>query len=527
MKPRHASSASVDANGALSVASLTALTEAAAAITSTLDLEAVLATIGRLACSVARAEAGSVLLIKGRGTLVAVAATGHRRDALMGSEFATDAGIPGEVIRTGEPTIVPDAAASSRYDPTIDDLASLKTRSIMAAPMVHRGEVIGVIEVVNRLDGREFTDPDLKILQIFATLAAGATLNARAHADLKRRFEGLRDTVLGRQEMIGDSPPMREALELCERVARSNATVLLLGETGTGKEVFARHLHLSSRRRDEAFAAVNCAALSETLLESELFGHEKGAFTDAQVQHRGWFENANRGTLFLDEIGDISRSTQAKLLRVLQEREFVRVGGTKTIPCDVRIIAATNRNLKNMMADGLFREDLYYRLSVFPIRIPALRDRREDIPLLVDHFAARSVRDLGLRRLSVGAETMEALTSYDWPGNIRELQNVIERSVLMADGDKLLPCHLPGDLLASYEEPGEDPSTLHGQERLLILNTLNRNDWNQSQTARDLGISRDYLRHRLKKYKLSRPPEGSRSGQELEASPSGHSAISS
>jgi transcriptional regulator with GAF, ATPase, and Fis domain len=313
--------------------------------------------------------------------------------------------------------------------------------------------------------------------------------------------------VTGHPEVIGESAGFKEVLKLCDRVAPSNATVLILGETGTGKEVAARYIHKTSRRRDETFVAVNCAALPEALLESELFGHEKGSFTSAHARRMGRFELADKGTLFLDEIGDISRSTQAKLLRVLQEKEFVRVGGTETIRCDVRIIAATNRNLKHMMADGVFRDDLYYRLSVFPVHMPPLRERREDLPKLVEHFVARATREFRIPELRVASATMQALGRYEWRGNIRELQNVIERSVLMSDGSVLLPHHLPPEIQATaeVEEPSQDPSTLHGQERAMILRALEQHGWNQSQAARALGVTRYHLRHRIRKYDLRRP----------------------
>jgi Nif-specific regulatory protein len=486
--------------------------EAATAITSTLDLATVLQTIARLACQVARAEASSVFSLDSRGAkLAVVAATGRRRDALLGREFDAHLGIPGQVLRTGEAIHILDVRSNSKFCREIDDIGSFRTRTLMAAPMIHQGQAIGVIEVVNRLDGADFTEVDLKVLQLFATLAASASHNARTHEELKERFEGIRDSMSKPVSIIGNSPAIRRVLELCDRVGPSHATVLLVGETGTGKELCARYIHSVSKRRHETCVAINCAALPETLLEGELFGHEKGSFTGAHAQRKGWFELANHGTLFLDEIGDISRSTQAKLLRVLQEREFVRVGGTKVISCDVRIIAATNRRLKNMMIDGVFREDLYYRLSVFPIDVPALRDRREDIPALVEHFVDRAVRALGIREIRIARETMDILTHYDWPGNIRELENVIERSVLMGEGSVLQPHHLPLDLqeVVSSEEALDDDSTLHGHVRTLILKTLREHDWNQSQAAKALGISRDYLRHRIRKYNLHRPTDSS------------------
>ncbi len=495
----------------LSSERLTTLVEAVAAATSMLESDSLLQTIARLACSVARAEVSSVLLLDSRRKkLTVAAATGHRRDSLVGREFDAQLGIPGHVVRTGHAILIVDAREHARFHKELDDIASLRTRSVLAVPMTSRAEIIGVIEVVNRLDGTDFTDNDVKVLQVFATLAASATQNARKHEDLKKRNKGLREVVLKDVAIIGESRSLLDAMELCDRVAPSSATVLLLGETGTGKELCARRIHTGSRRRDETFVGINCAALAETLLESELFGHERGAFTDAHAQRQGWFELADRGTLFLDEIGEISRSTQAKLLRVLQEKEFVRVGGTKPIPSDVRLIAATNRDLKAMVARGQFREDLYYRLSVFPVRVPPLRERIADIPLLVEHFVRRCVQELGVPEVKPTPETMSILKSYGWPGNIRELQNVIERSVLMADGELLLPDQLPPDIVAlATGQPGIPtvavPATLQGQERALIVQALEQHNWNQSQAARALDITRDHLRHRIRKYGLHRP----------------------
>ncbi|MBI4719062.1 MAG: sigma 54-interacting transcriptional regulator [Planctomycetes bacterium] len=499
-----------------SSASLTALTEAAAAVTSTLDLDEVLATIAELARAVTRAEASSVFSRDPhKGQLKVAAATGHWREAMIGRAFDAHLGIPGQVLQNEAPVMLADVRASSRFCKEIDELSSTRTRSLLAAPMIHRSEVIGVIEVVNRRDEQAFTQEDLKVLQIFAVFAATAIHNARTHADLKQQVSALRESVLKRTPIIGQSPLLKQVLELCSRVAGSPTTVLLLGETGTGKEVTARHIHNLSRRRDETFVAVNCAAIPETLLETELFGHEKGAFTGAQAQRRGWFEVAGRGTLFLDEIGEISRAMQAKLLRVLQEKRLVRVGGTQPIPCDTRIIAATNRNLKNMMIDGLFREDLYYRLSVFPIQLPALRERREDIPLFVEHFVHKAAKECNIRELRVSPATMKALTDYPWPGNIRELQNVVERAVLMSDGEMLLPRHLPPEIEASaaaVDGRAMEASTLHGQERALVLRALEENNWNQSQAAKVLGITRYHVRHRIKKYGLQRPSARSMDG---------------
>ena len=492
--------------------SLAALTEAAAAINSTLELKAVLETIARLACSVTRAETSSVFTLDtARSKLRVQAATGHWRDALVGRDFQSNLGIPGQIVRTHQPILLRNARDSAKFNKQIDESTSTPTRSIVGAPMFHRAEVIGVIVAANRRDQTYFTEEDVKLLQVFATLATTAIQNAQTHETLQRRFDGLRDSVMKQPSIIGESAPWLQAMELCDRVAGSNATVLLTGETGTGKELLARYIHNTSRRRDHAFVAVNCAALAETLLESELFGHEKGSFTGAHKQRLGWFEVASGGTLFLDEIGEVSRAVQAKLLRVLQEKRIVRVGGTEPVVCDTRIIAATNRNLRNMMIDGLFREDLFYRLSVFPIQLPRLRDRPEDLALLTKYFLEKSAREFNIPELIIAPATLETLRHYDWPGNIRELQNVVERSVLMSDGPALLPSHLPSDIQASGngQEMPSDSSTLWGQERTLIIQALKNNRWNQSKAAEELGVTRYHIRHRIKKYRIEKPPEAS------------------
>jgi transcriptional regulator with GAF, ATPase, and Fis domain len=366
---------------------------------------------------------------------------------------------------------------------------------------------VGVVEVLNPVGQRLFTAEDVTLLQVFGNLAAIAVRNAQTHERLQRQNQGLRATAAGDRLIVGTSAALKAVLALCDKVAASNATVLLLGETGTGKEVAARYVHHASDRRDAPFVAINCAALTETLLESELFGHEKGAFTGAVSQKIGRFEMADGGTLFLDEIGEISPSTQVKLLRVLQDQEFVRVGGTRVVACDVRIIAATNRDLKAAIADGRFREDLYYRLNVFPVPVPPLRERRDDIPALADHVIQRSAREFGRPAPRLSVDALAVLTAHRWPGNVRELQNVIERALLLCDGDVIEPIHLPEDIAGRF---GVAPTTggagsLWDYERAMIVKALDDSNWNQSQAARTLGISRDNLRYRVRKYGIEKP----------------------
>ncbi|GAB4270525.1 MAG: sigma 54-interacting transcriptional regulator [Deferrisomatales bacterium] len=306
-------------------------------------------------------------------------------------------------------------------------------------------------------------------------------------------------------KIIGQSRPMRELFETLALVAPSEATVLITGESGTGKELVANAIHESSPRKGGPFVKVNCAALHENLLESELFGHERGAFTGATEQRKGRFELAHRGTLFLDEIGDMSLPTQAKILRVLQEGEFERLGGTKTLRVDVRVLAATHRDLEQAVGEGAFRQDLFYRLSVVPVRLPPLRERREDIPLLAEHFLRRYAEKNRKELRGFHPQALDLLTRYDWPGNIRELENTIERAVILCPGDRVTPQELPSAVRgADVPAPasGSLPAglSLKDAERELILRTLAETEGNRTRAAQILGISRQTLITRLKEY---------------------------
>jgi formate hydrogenlyase transcriptional activator len=317
----------------------------------------------------------------------------------------------------------------------------------------------------------------------------------------ERRFE----------QIIGNSPALEAVLEQVERVATTDSTVLIQGETGTGKELIAHAIHNISSRCGRPFVRVNCAAIPLDLLESELFGHEKGAFTGAIAQKIGRFELADKGTLFLDEVGDIPPALQPKLLRVLQEQEFERLGSTRTHKVDVRLVAATHRDLMDMANHGQFRSDLYYRLNVFPVMLPPLRERREDVPALVEHFAGICGRRMGREIEHIPAATMTALTSYNWPGNIRELQNLIERAVILSD-DGVLPNPLPpaSTRPVSTSAPATSPAgtTLKDSERNLILRTLEAVGWvigGPKGAAARLGLKRTTLIHRMQKLGISRP----------------------
>ena len=320
-------------------------------------------------------------------------------------------------------------------------------------------------------------------------------------------FEDEVDHQFGLGELVGSSPPMQRVFEDIRKVAPTDSTVLIQGESGTGKELVARAIHRQSARQDKAFVAAHCPAYAEGVLESELFGHEKGAFTGAIARKIGRVELADGGTLFLDEIGDVSPGVQVKLLRVLQEREFERVGGTKTLRAESRTIAATNRNLAEAIAAGEFREDLFYRLNVFSIELPPLRERKEDIPALVETFCRQQALRLKRQISGLSQRALEAMMAYDWPGNVREVQNVIERAAIVTDSGEIGPEHLPAAMEstrpAHISLPDKDidfDEEMERFERQLILHAYEKSDKVKARTAKMLGIDRNRLRYKLKKY---------------------------
>lgn len=494
--------------GRLTAEVLRELLSASAAINASIELEEVLRQIAEGAARVLRSQAAAVLLHDmARKRLVFRAAWGEKAQTLLGFEMADDLGIAGRVLHSGKAEIVRDAQLDPDHFGGVDERMNFVTGGLLAAPMSRDRRTVGVIEVLNPDDDRAYTQGDLDALRVFANLAAIAVSNAQRHEVLKRDNLSFREAVTVGYDIIGESPALRKVIALCDRVSPTDATVLVLGETGTGKELTARRIHAHSSRSDRAFVAINCAALPESLLESELFGHEAGAFTGAVGAKVGKFEQASGGTIFLDEIGDVSQSIQVKLLRVLQEREFVRVGGTQTLPCDVRVVAATNRDLQKAMDAGEFRQDLYYRLNVFPVHLPPLRERGDDVPRLIDFYIDKTARDLGWIAPRVAPEALERLRAYRWPGNIRELRNVVERCVLLCDSGEIALDTLPHEIAGAACPRAEEPTGIEGYEKSLILKTLEDHDWNQTRAAEVLGISRDNLRYRLRKYDISRPDE--------------------
>jgi formate hydrogenlyase transcriptional activator len=429
-----------------------------------------------------------------------------------------------EVFRSGEPAVL-----TGENTKRLKLAADHGIRSSVHVPLIGRGGVVGVLSLGTQRENA-FSADDLPFLSQVARQLALAIENALAYGEVSEEKQKLTLEKLyledelrseGRfEEIIGRSESLRRVLDQIATVAPTDSTVLIYGETGSGKELIARAVHNLSVRKSGAFVKLNCAAIPTGLLESEMFGHERGAFTGAISQRIGRFELANRGTIFLDEIGDIPLELQPKLLRVLQEREFERLGSTRTMRSDARLIAATNRDLDQFVAEGKFRSDLYYRLNVFPVRVPALRERPDDIPLLVRHFVQQFSRRLGKTIDAIPAEAMTALTRYPWPGNIRELQNVIERAVILTNGP-VLSVHIddlrvpsppppllntPNGHAASTQNTAASRqdlrSSLEESERQQIVAALEKSDWVVSGpegAAAQLGLKRSTLQSRMQK----------------------------
>lgn len=504
------------------VKELVALTEISKAISSSFDLKSVMQNILEILRHHLGMERGTITLLDPKANELSIeVACGLDLDEIKRGRYRIGEGITGKVVAAGEPIVVPNVGKEPLFlnrTGARDDVAKSNI-AFICVPIKIEDRTIGAMSV-DRLFQEDISfDEDVRLLTIISSMIALAVRvhelveeekeslaseNLRLKGELKKKFHPV--------NIVGESKRMTDVYSSIDLVSTTKATVMLRGESGTGKELVARAIHYRSDRADKPFIKVSCAALPETLLESELFGYEKGAFTGAATMKRGRFELAHTGTLFLDEIGDIPLSTQVKLLRVLQEKEFERLGGVETIRVDIRLIVATNKDLEREVQNGRFREDLYYRLNVIPVFLPALRERKEDLPLLVHHFLEKANRENGKQIKGVSDEAWEYIMNYSWPGNVRELENAIERAVIMCQVEIVGREHFPMDLKANIrpidgltsriDETFSLLEAVKDLERKLISRALEKTGGNKRKAARFLGVTERILGYKVKRHGL-------------------------
>jgi Nif-specific regulatory protein len=476
------------------------------------DLNSLLTQILSSATRLCGGDASSLLLVnKETQKLYFEVALGIADAAVKHFTVKMGEGVAGWVALHNKSVIMNDAENDKRHQKDIAKQINYPSKTILAVPMRVKDECLGVIEIINKKEGKSFTQEDMDWLEIFANQAGIAVANARSIEKVRNEIQVLQDqlnTGQGYHTLIAKSPVILEKLEIIERVAKTDSSVLILGESGVGKELFAEQIHLKSPRNNKPFIRVNCAALPEGLLESELFGHVKGAFTNAISNRQGRFELADGGTIFLDEIGDFPLALQAKLLRVLQEKKFEKVGSDITITVDVRVLAATNKDIEKQVAEGLFRSDLYYRLNVLPLYIPPLRQRPEDIPALADFFLKNFMNETKKQFEGFSADAIDLMLSYSWPGNIRELENCIERACVIGKGKRIMgeELLLKNSPIEVIQETGGDRNlrnALNAFKGRFIKKVLEENRWNQTEAARALDIQRTYLSRLIKELEIT------------------------
>lgn len=497
---------------------LVVLYEISKILDETEDLKQILSPILESLAKHTTATRGAITLLnRDTSEIMIESAYGLTENQKKRGRYRLGEGITGQVVKTGSPIVIPDTSKNKEFKNKTgaDTVQSYESgpSAFICVPIKSGNETIGTMNINCINTGEIDLDNLFKLLSIIASMIARAVRirqelreekerllaeNDRLKKELKDRFQP--------GNIIGTSQSMQEVFDLIGQVCRSEATVLIRGESGTGKELVAQEIHYNSLRSDRPFIKVNCAALPESVIESELFGHEKGAFTGALTTRKGRFELADGGTLFLDEIGEISPQMQVKLLRVLQEQEFERVGGTKTIKVNVRIVAATNRDLEKDIYNNNFREDLYYRLNVFPIHIPALRDRKSDIMLLCDHFIEKYNKRNHKNVKRITSSAIDLFTSYHWPGNVRELENCIERAVLLSNDNVIHAYHLPPSLQSAESSNTQIVKTLQEAvddlEREIIADALKTTRGNAAKAARILGVTERIMGLRLAKYDI-------------------------
>jgi Nif-specific regulatory protein len=497
---------------------LTALYEISKLLGSSLNLEANLRGVMKVLSEYLDMKRGTLALRTDSGVSI-VAAHGMTADEIRRGTYRLGEGIIGRVAKLGSPIVIPNIGDEPLFLNKTGARKAISKGNIafLCVPVKFKNETLGVLSV-DRLFGEKTLsfEEDIRLLKIIASLIAQSV---KLHSEVVREREAfllekenLKQQLKGKyrvENIIGQSDSMQEVFESVHRVAPSKANVLLRGESGTGKELVAKAIHFMSPRAKGPFVKFNCASIPEGLLESELFGHEKGAFTGAMAMRKGRFELADKGTIFLDEIGDLPLTLQPKILRVLQEKEFERVGGEKTIKVDVRLIAATSRNLEELVAAGRFREDLYYRLNVVPVSLPPLRERRVDIPVLVEHFLEKYNEENG-KSVRVSPEALDVFMNYEWPGNVRELENTVERLVVMSATKTIALAEVPLNIRSQsdrtkYGIPSKSalPSAIAEIEKANILDALKNSGWVQARAARLLGITPRQIGYKMKRYGIS------------------------
>lgn len=465
---------------------------------------------------------GSVAIRKGDEISI-IAAFGMTGEEIKRGRYRLGEGIIGQVCKHGTPIVIPNIGDEPLFLNRTRSREMIKKENIafLCVPIKFKNEILGALSVDRLFVQGVSYEEDLRLLKIIASLLAHSIRLYEEVEKERAAFESerdhLRSQLKGRysiENIIGQSDRMQEVFESIHRVAQSRANVLLLGESGTGKELAAKAIHYMSPRSKKPFVKFNCASIPEGLLESELFGHEKGAFTGAMVMRKGRFELAEGGSIFLDEIGDLPLSLQPKILRVLQEREFEKVGGEKTIRADVRLIAATSKNLDELVRSGKFREDLYYRLNVVPIVMPRLSERPDDIPVLAEHFLRIFNKD-NHKSVTLGPGILDIMLNYDWPGNVRELENTIERLVVMSRGNVITEADLPVAIRSrsSVGKVGTQmkealPMAIGEIEKIKIIEALRNSGWVQAKAARILGLTSRQIGYKMDKYNISKTRSG-------------------
>jgi len=478
---------------------LDALLSISREINSIKDIGPLLDTVMDIAMKALNAERGVLILRDSSTKEMSVRTARNISDEIMTDTGQISSSVIHTVLDKGKPMLTHDAQEDPRFKGS-ESVVFHGILSVSCVPLRIREDLIGCIYVDSRTQRHMFTQESLAFLNAFANQAAIAIENARFYSRIRQENVRLKKEVSDKfrfEGIIGQSKKMQDVLDLVERIAESDVSVLVQGESGTGKELIARAIHYNGPRKERSFVAQYCGALTETLLESELFGHKKGSFTGAIEDKKGLFEVANGGTFFLDEIGDISQNIQTKLLRVLQEGEIKRVGDTHYQHVDVRIISASNKDLTEEVSKGRFREDLYYRLNVISIHIPPLRERKDDIPLLAQHFLDKYCAKSSKRYEGITPEALDTLIQYNWPGNIRELENTIERALVLAKGNTLKPEDL---YIPTARDLVNEAQTLREVEKQFVLKVLSESEGNKTRAAKQLGVSLRWLHYRLREW---------------------------